>query len=403
VIAAGHLMLPRPDRTVMLADGWCEIADGRLQRVEAGPCPHTPDLGGPDALVLPGCIDTHLHLPQFDVIGVDGLTLLDWLDQAVWPAEARWADADFAARMTRRVARQLLAHGTTGVSAYATVHHEAARRALEVLGEAGLRAHLGQVLMDRQAPDELIRPTRRLLEQTESLLAHAWPGRVRPVVTPRFAITCSEPLLRGAAELAHRFNAPLQTHLAETTAECERVAALFHGMSYTQVYHHCGLLNERALFAHAVHLDDRDRNMLAAAHAAVAHCPTANRFLQSGAMDRQAMEQRGVTVALGSDVAGGPDRSMIRVARAMIDTAKQLGHTPPTPAEAWWRISAGNADALRWPQTGRLQPGAEADLLIVQPDLPWRDGPDPLGALLYGWDDRWLTHTLLRGEIAWSP
>ncbi len=398
MILAGTLMLPDSPGRVRLATGWLRIEADTIGELHEGSCPHTPDLGGDDAVITPGFIDAHVHLPQFDVIGADGMSLLDWLDRVIFPAEAKWADDDFAADMTDRVIDQMLACGITGFAGYATVHHDATMRAIDVCGERGLRAWVGQVLMDSEAPADLVRPTRQLLAECEAGCSEA-TGRVRFAVTPRFAIACSAELLAGAGMLARRCEAPVQTHLAESREECERVAAVHPGRRYVEVYEEAGLLTGRTMLGHGIWLDDRDRHVLAGRGAVIAHCPTANTFLQSGTMNLAAHEAARVPVAVGSDVAGGPDRCMVRVARGMIDAAKALGHPPPTPAECWWRITAGNADRLGWSDTARLARDAEATLLILRPDVPWRAAPDPLGSLLYAWDDRWLRHVVLRGDI----
>jgi guanine deaminase len=267
--------------------------------------------------------------------------------------------------------------------------------------EAGVRCAIGQVLMDQQSPPELVRPTDELIAQMRLSLSTGAMGRVEPAITPRFAITCSEQLLAEAGRLAKQTGAIVQTHLAETPEECLRVREL-HGKPYTQVYADSGLLTRRSVLGHGIWLDDADREMLADREAIIAHCPTANTFLQSGTMDRAAHHAAGVRVALGSDIAGGPDVSMVRVARAMIDAAKSLeAELPgvPAPAECFAQITHVNADLLGWPHTSRLAAGAEADLLIVRPDVSWRDALDPLGTLLYAWDERWIEHVLVGGNV----
>ena len=126
------------------------------------------------------------------------------------------------------------------------------------------------------------------------------------------------------------------------------------------------------------------------------------RFLGSGRMDLAAMRAAGVAVALGSDIGAGPDVSMVRVARAMAETAVALGHMPPSPAECFWQITRGNADALGWADAGRLEPGAAADLLVIEPDIDWRSAPDPLGALLFAWDDRWIKAVIAEGRLVYG-
>lgn len=399
MILAGTLMLEAPIRKVRLAAGWLLLDDGRIAEVHEGECPHTPDLGGERHLILPGFVDAHLHLPQFDCIGADGLKLLQWLDEVIFPAEAKWEDADDAGAVTERAIMQLLARGTTSFAAYTTVHHEATRAAMRCAAEMDVRAIVGQTLMDQQAPPELIRPAQQLLDETETLLSRGAIGRVKPAVTPRFAVSCSAALLRGCGDLARAYDAPVQTHLAETQTECQAVYDLHDQMDYTELYHRAGLLTRRSIFGHGIWLDSAARKLLAEAGSYIAHCPTANIFLGSGAMDRHAHHMAGVKTCLGSDLGAGTDRCMVRVAQSMIETAKSIGRMPPTPAEAWWQITIGNADALGFGEVGRLIPGAEADLLVVEPDVNWREAIHPLACLLYTWDDRWLRSVLLRGAV----
>ena len=404
MILGGTLMLPDQGRAVRLARGTVEVEGSRIVAVcETEPCGSLDlgslDLGGEDCLICPGFVDTHLHLPQFDSIGVDGLELLEWLDKVIFPAEVRWEDPDYAGAMTERVLDQVAAFGTTAFAAYATVHHEATTRAIEIIAERNLRAMVGQVLMDRHAPEELVRPARQLLVEASRLEPC---GRVEVAVTPRFAVSCTPELLAACGDLAQKTGWAVQTHLAETRPECRLIGELFDGAAYTTVYERAGLLGPRSILAHGVWLDEHELSLLARTESIIAHCPTANLFLGAGSHDRALLRQSGVRSCLGSDVAGGPDRSMVRIGRAMIETAKNRGAPPPLPAEAWWQITRGNAETLGWGGVGSLRSGAEADLLILRPTAGWADSPDPLGALLYGWDDRWLVKTLIDGQVVYE-
>jgi guanine deaminase len=399
MLIAGQLLLA-DQGNCRIAPGMVRIEDDSVVEVIVGDCSPRADVGGPDCLIAPGFIDTHLHLPQLDAIGAQGLSLLEWLGQVIYAAEARWESPGFAAEMTGRAIRQCLRHGTTGFCAYATVHPAAAEQALRVAQAAQMRGVIGQVLMDREAPAALCRPAPQLIAETAELLDRFPPGgRIAAAVTPRFAISCSEDLLRLAGQLATDRGAIVQTHLAETVAECARVGELFGGRSYVEVYREAGLLGPRSFLGHGIHLDDTDRRQLAASQARVAHCPLANSFLHSGTMSRRQLIDAGVGITLGSDIGAGYELSMIRVARAMIEAAVSLGDPPPTAARAWHTITAGNAEQLGWSDAGRLVAGAVADLLVIRPDIPWTDGPvDPLSRLLFAWDDRWLTEVYLRGR-----
>lgn len=401
---------------VRLARGWVRVEGDRITEVvegEAEPGRAGDALGGESVLVSPGFIDAHVHLPQFDSVGVHGLELLDWLERAVFPAEARWEDSDYAGEMTGRVARRLLSHGTTSVGAYATVHHEAAQAAVRELARLGLHGMVGQVLMDRGAPAELVRPAGQLLEEARRLRGE---GRVESAVTPRFAVSCSEDLLTGAGELARARGLAVQTHLAETERECALVEELF-GCGYVEVYKRAGLLagggGKPAVLGHGIYLDGADLAVLREAGSVIAHCPTANRFLRSGAMDRGRAIDAGVGVALGSDVAGGPDMSMVRVARSMMETAEMVAQSAGDGVravidaeQAWWQITGGNASALGWADVGVIESGRRADLVLIEPGeagviggRSWTEGADPLGGVVWGWEDRWVKRVVIGGRV----
>ena len=410
MILAGQLLLgDRPSANrCRLVPGAVRIDGDQIVEVMEGETTAAADLGGPGCLICPAFTDTHLHLPQADIVGAHGRPLLDWLTQVTFPAEQRWADPAFARAMTQRVCAQLLAHGTVGIAAFSTVHHDATMAALAAAEAAGLRGVVGQSAIERHAPDELTRPAEQLLDETADLLDRYPPGgRIASAVTPRFAVSCSAELLADLGRLAEQRQAVIQTHLAETRRECDWVSQLFDGARYTEVYDAAGLLTPRSLLGHGIYLDPPQRSILRDSGATIAHCPTANSFLRSGTMNRRQLQLDRVNLSLGSDLGAGYERSMVRVARAMLEAAASFSQVPaaelPTAAEAWWQITAGNADALGQTSAGRLETGAPADLLVIEPDIDWLAGPvAPLDRLTWAWDDRWLKRTIARGETAYA-
>jgi len=382
--------------------GWVEVENGRIQRVEAGGLPAgiRADAGDAETLITPGFIDAHIHLPQIDSIGCDGLPLLEWLDQVIFPAEARWVDERHTAAHIRTAYMRMLRAGTLGYAGYLTSHFHGLVELMRAAHGVPLRAIAGQVLMDRHGPGSLIR-------HELARLAVSARGRAAASVNPRFAISCSDDLLALAGRRAalHR-NGPafIQTHLAESLPECEEVRRLFpNDPHYTGVYDRHGLLTPRTLLAHCVHLSEDEWQLIAERKSVVVHCPGANVFLRSGLFDLNAAREHGVRLALGSDVAAGPDIAMPCVARALIETAKsrallsgKRAHVP-SPAEAWTMITRGNADALEWSDSGRLEVGASADLLLLKPECEFDQYL--IGRLLYTWRDEYITHRILRGVL----
>jgi len=404
VILAGQIVRHSTPGSVRLEYGWLRLKDHLIAESGAGKCPHRVDLGDENTLITPGFVDAHVHLPQFDLIGAHGLTLMDWLAQVVYPAEARWEDPAFATNMIERVYRQFLAVGTTSFAAFATVHHKPALAALDIAEKFGFRCAIGQVLMDRQAPDDLIRPAAQLARETAQLLRRkaGKPGsRVSGAIAPRFAVSCSSELLAEAGRLAAQFDVVVETHLSETQDDCAMVRKLFpEDKNYTSVYEQFGILTNRTVFGHGIWLSDQERERLAAAGSVVAHCPVANTFLRAGTFDLKAAKHHGLRMAIGSDIGAGYERSMIHVAKAAIETANFRGGHFPTPQEMWWQITSGNAAALGWGKSiGTLDAGFEADLCLIRPDIAWREAKDPLGMVLYAWDDRWLDKVIVGGRV----
>ncbi|MEO1525815.1 MAG: amidohydrolase family protein [Planctomycetota bacterium] len=401
---SGQLLLPAGGQRCETRPGRISIEDGVIREVEPFSNASEIDATGRDTLLCPGFIDAHLHLPQFDSIGAAGMPLLPWLNQVIFPAEMRWNQIDDAESMIRRVIQQCLAAGTTGICAFSTVSHEATLAALQAFQAKGFRGVIGQALMDCGAPDALLRETNELIDNLETTLDQFPPsGRLATAVTPRYILSCSAELLSAAGKLAKSRGAIMQTHLAENVDECAAVEAV-HG-NYVDSYAQHDLLSERAIFAHGIHLDEADRAKLADTRSMIAHCPTANQFLSSGTMNRHQHLKSKMRLVLGSDIGAGFERSMVRVGRAMIQAAMRIDEDAgdelrevPTAPHAWYQITAGNAETLGWTDVGVLREGASADLLVIKPDVPWREGTCPLSTLMWSWDDRWLTETILRGE-----
>lgn len=400
MIVRGRLLID-PER--MPEAGWIRVEGGRIAEVGFGDLPRglgPPTLGGADRIIAPAFIDAHMHIPQIDAVGCDGMPLLDWLDSVVFPAETWWGRGA-AGRDVRTAVRRLAEHGTVGAAAYLTSHGEGSAEALGLLARTPMRWIAGRVAMDRAAPEALTAEDRRRASMRPSPSAMAAApspaGRVAVSANPRFAISCSDELLAevgwAVKERAAEGGGPfVQTHLSESREEVEEVRRLFPGeSSYTGVYERFGLLGPRTLLAHCVHLSSDEWRLIAERRCVVAHCPTANIFLRAGLFNWDAAREHGARLALGSDIAGGPDVAMPRVARAFIETAKVRALTSgghgvriPTPAEAWSLITRGNAEALGWLDGGRLEAGAAADFLVLRAPETWLDD-HLVGRVIYNW------------------
>ena len=278
---------------------------------------------------------------------------------------------------------------------FTAIYEDSCEVGFEAAKESGLRVIMGKMMMDIGSYGQL-QPKKVLsisLMESERL-CRKWhrseEGRLEYAFSPRFAVTCSEKMMRSAAELAARFDAYLQTHLAENREEIEKVHHLYMSASdYTHVYERCGLLTPKTMLGHCIHLNPREIAAIATAQSSIAHCPSSNLFLGSGLFKLDQLLKAGIPIGLGSDVAAGPELNMWQVMRAAIDVQKARSAYEPNlrplrPAEAFYLATQGGARALGKAQTiGTLDPGKEADLIVVDLAalLPYPKSSDALGEL----------------------
>ena len=332
-------------------------------------------------LALPGMVDLHAHLPQFPNAGIGaGLDLLTWLDRYIYPLE-RDFDVAAAERVAPAAFRAFAAAGTTTVVLYGAVYHDSLEAAFRAAEAHGIRAAIGKVMMDRFTYDPS--PPQPLLEvslRESADLCARWHGRdggrLRYAFAPRFAVSCTAELLRESAQLAAATGAYWQTHLAEDRGELAEVARLFpEARDYVDVYDRAGALGARALLAHAIHLSAREVARLGETGARIVHCPASNLFLASGLMPLARYREAGLVIGLGSDVAAGPEPSLFSVMRAGAYTQSALRTAHHDGAVLgpldWLRLATlDGARALGIEDVvGSLEPGKEADLIVVDPLL----------------------------------
>ncbi|KXN91507.1 putative guanine deaminase [Leucoagaricus sp. SymC.cos] len=291
--------------------------------------------------IIPGFVDTHTHAAQFPNAGKGGqYELLDWLNNVTFPKEAEFVNLEFAKEVYYDVVRRSLASGTTTSCYYATLHLEATKVLADAVNQLGQRAFIGKCNMDRKKknPEYYIeKSTEQSLEDTTSLISyvrslvpissHASIGTapeplVQPILTPRFAISCTRECLFGLRDLAdhhdkqrRNLNEPrmrIQTHISENRGEIKHTLNLYpDAKSYAQVYDDHGLLRDTTALAHAVHLTEDEIQLIKERKAGISHCPTSNFNLRSGVAPIGRYLDEGLKVGLGTDVSGGYAVSML--------------------------------------------------------------------------------------------
>jgi guanine deaminase len=342
----------------------------------------------PGRLIAPGFVDMHIHYPQTDVIGSPADGLLPWLEDYTFPEEKRFLAPEYSAQAATFFIAELLRNGVTTALCFATSHPESVNALFAAAQAKKMRLITGLCLMDRNAPADVLNhaapdgtrdATEQSLIDSEALLQQ-WHGKDRLgyAITPRFAPTCSDAQLRGAGELAAKYpTAWIQSHVAENNDEIAWARDLFPAsISYLATYADFGLMRERAIYAHCIHFDDDDRALMRTSGAAAAVCPTSNLFLGSGFFDYAGADRTGFQYGLASDVGGGTSFSPFQTMLAAYYVGRE-GQTKPgislSPQHLWWQHTAGAARALGLeglkgrPAVGNLQPGCEADFVVLNP------------------------------------
>ncbi len=399
-----------------LEDGLLVTQDGRVAALGAAAellpgLPADMDVIHHEAgLLMPGFVDTHIHYPQTDVIGSGGRQLLEWLEDYTFPAERQFADAEHAREVARFFLSELVRNGTTTAMVFCTVHRASVEAFFAAAAEQRMRMVAGKVLMDRNCPEYLRDSAAGGANDSRELL-EKWHGRERLsyAITPRFAATSSEEQLQSAGWLAQQFpDALIQTHLAENLEEVDWVRRLFpSARSYLDVYDGYGLLRDRAVYAHCIHIDDIDRARMAQSGATAAFCPSSNFHLGSGLFDMAAADAAGMRFSLATDVGAGSSFSMLRTLGDAYRVA-QLSRQHLSPLRAFYLATLGGARALGLDhKIGRFAAGAEADFIVLDlratPLLARRTGQartlaEKLLILMSLGDERTVSRTYILGR-----
>lgn len=362
-----------------------------------------------NALLMPGFIDSHCHYPQIDIMASYGEQLLDWLNQYTFPAEAEFADAAHARAVAEFFLDELQNAGTTTAMVFATSHPQSADAFFSAAAARNMRHICGKVLMDRNAPAELLDSAESGYADSRALIER-WhnQGRLKYAITPRFAITSTPGQLALAGRLlAEHPGVYLQTHLAENHAEIDYTLRLFpERSSYLDVYRHYGLLGPTSTFAHGIHLNDAERRQLGESGSQIAFCPSSNLFLGSGLFDLPASRAH-CGVSFASDIGAGSSYCMLHTLAAAYQVCQLKGHAL-SAHEAFYSITQGNARSLRLDaHIGNFNTGKEADFVA----LDWQATPllarrtarcntleEKLFALMMLGDERAVQATYIAGK-----
>ena len=390
-----------------ILDGDVSIRDGRIAAIASHIAePHDAVVEARGGYILPGLIQTHIHLCQTLFRGyADDLPLMEWLRTRVWPMEAAHTP-DTLRAAARLAAAELLTSGTTTVLTMETVHDTDV--VFEAVAASGLRATIGKCMMDFDAhvPTRLREQTRASIDESVAIRRRwdgAASGRLRAAFAPRFAVSCSRELLEAVASLSAADGALVHTHASESRDEVAIVQQMSGCRSNIEYLASVHLASPRLCAAHCVWVDDRDQQLLAERDIKVMHCPGSNLKLGSGIAPVPEMRARGITVSLGADGAACNNRldmfEEMRLAAVLQAMRRQPGVLPARDV-LWMATRAGARTLGLEHEIGSLEPGRKADVIVVERDRPHlAPGPDPYSTLVYATRGSDVRTTIVDGEL----
>uniref|UniRef100_A0AAG5D092 Guanine deaminase n=1 Tax=Anopheles atroparvus TaxID=41427 RepID=A0AAG5D092_ANOAO len=400
------------DELEIFPDGFLAVNDGKIEAVGersllASLLPEAAEYVkvelSSSQFLLPGLVDCHIHAPQVPNIGL-GLDkpLLEWLESYTFPLESNYRDAAFAERVYKYVVNNTIAYGTTTACYFASIYNETNKILVNEMLRQGQRGFVGKVSSNRMCPNFYIERNAEVsVKDNVDFIRYVMAKEsdlVRPIVTPRFAITCDEQLLRALGSLAEEYDLNVQTHVSENLGEIETVKKQFPSAPhYVGVYDDVGLLTDKTVLAHGVHLEDAELEVLAARGTSIAHCPSSNTNLGSGFCDVRRLLEARVKVGLGTDVSGGSDMSILAAMRAALGVSQHLNfmktqdikgtgrvegssdtkdksYTPITYRQVLYLATLGGAQALALDgKVGNFEAGKQFDALLIDTE------PQPIG------------------------
>ena len=390
-----------------IVEGCVSVRGGRITAIGHEPdAQHDRTIEAGGAFLLPGFIQTHLHLCQTLFRGfADDLNLMAWLRQRIWPMEAAHTPASLRAA-TRLACAELLRSGTTSILTMETVHETDA--VFEAATEMGIRATIGKCMMDApspEAPARLREDTYRSID--ESLALHRrWDGtadgRIRGAFAPRFAVTCSRELLEAVASLSAQERALVHTHASEQREEIAIVRRAT-GKSNIEDLADVGLASSRVCAAHCVWVDERECDLLATHDVKVMHCPGSNLKLGSGLAPVPELLARGVCVSLGADGAACNNHLDMFGEMRLAATLQALRNGPGAlPAkQALWMATRNGARTLGLEhEIGSIEVGRRADLILIDSrGAHLQPGPDPYSTIVYAARPGDVRLAMVGGEV----
>ncbi len=371
---------------------------------------------GSDTVIMAGFIDCHVHYPQTQIIGAFGAQLIDWLNKYMFIAEQQFADKEHSREVAKVYLQECLRAGTTTSTVFCTVYPQSVDAFFEESEALNMRNIAGKIMMDRNAPEELLDTPQQGYDESKALI-EKWhdKGRQLYCVTPRFAPTSSPEQMEMTGELWQESPGTyLQSHVSENQGDVAWVKELYPDRKgYLDTYEHYKQMGPRAIYGHGIWLSEEELQACHDTGTAIAHCPTSNLFLGSGLFDVKNAKNpdRPVLVGLATDIGAGTSFSILQTMNEAYKVAQMNGY-PLSSTMAFYLATRGTAQALYLDdKIGSIAPGMEADVIVIDmkstPIIDYRmkhcqDFEEALFIQMTMGDDRAIKATYIAGECKYD-
>ncbi len=419
VLRGDVVFTPNKDKLEIHEDSYIIIEEGRVVKISKDLEPLYKDYQLKDykgKMIIPGFVDLHLHAPQYPNRGL-GLDkeLIPWLDTYTFPEESKYGDLEYAKKVYTDLINELWSLGTTRSVVFASVHMNSTKLLMDMFIESGLGAYVGKVNMDRNTGPDITEKTIDSILETEEILKEYMnkSDLVKPIITPRFAPTCSDELLEALGDLAFKYNAAVQSHLNENQAEVVWVKELFpESKNYASVYEDFKLWGQtKTIMAHCIYNTDEEIDLMAKHGVYAAHCPYSNYNLSSGIMPVRRHLEKGVPVGLASDISGGNSLSIGNIIGASVQASKMVWlqtdkkEAPLTFNEAFFLGTKGGGSFFG--KVGSFEEGYEFDALVIDDskfkEIKELSIEERIQKFIYIGDDRNIVDRFVAGKRIEKP
>ncbi len=318
------------DELVELSNGYIIVNDEGIIEEVSNAIPEQyknvsiTDFG--DDVIIPAFSDLHVHAPQYPNRGIAMDKLLaDWLNEYTFPLESKYKDEKYAKEVYTKFVNDLIKHGTMHAVVFGTIHNPATDILVNELENKGIQSYVGKVNMDKDSPDYLIEETNQSIKDTETFVKkHSNNKYAKPILTPRFAPTCSFELLNKLGELSNKYKIGVQTHIVESLWEKEEAKKCFGGcICDMHIYKEAGLLNRKPFIAaHFIFPSEEDIKILKECNGYAVQCPDATTNVIAGIMQTGNLLDKGINLGIGSDISAGSYLGIYRQVASVVRLSK---------------------------------------------------------------------------------